>query len=72
MAIAAGVVLAAGALSPAGKGLLAFCKVKEWVRGLGSIGTASYPLTPTLSPDGEREHTEFAARTPMAPHDAPF
>ena len=36
--------------------------MKEWVRGFGSISTAGNPLTPTLSPSGERERTEFAAR----------
>jgi len=38
-----------------------FCKIKEWVRGFGSIILAGNPLTPTLSPNGEREHTEPAA-----------
>src|SRR5207302_4777375 len=32
--------------------------VNEWVRGFGSINTARNPLTPTLSPNGERERTE--------------
>ncbi len=40
-----------------------FCKIKEWVRGFGSIILAGNPLTPTLSPNGEREHTESATRS---------
>jgi hypothetical protein len=35
--------------------------MKEWVRGFGSIGTAGNPLTPSLSPNGERERTEIVA-----------
>jgi len=31
------------------------------VRGFGSLSSAGNPLTPTLSPNGERERTEFAA-----------
>jgi len=45
-----------------------FCNIKEWVRGFASNSEAGMPLTPTLSPNGERERTEFAAR-PMR-HDA--
>jgi lysophospholipase L1-like esterase len=47
---------------PGGERAARFCNIKEWVRGFGSIRTARNPLTPTLSPNGEREHTESAAR----------
>jgi len=50
---------AACALSRRGEG---FCNIKEWVRELGSISTASNPLTPALFPNGERKRTAFAAR----------
>ena len=36
--------------------------MKEWVRGFVSISTTRNPLTLTLSPNGERERTEFVAR----------
>jgi lysophospholipase L1-like esterase len=48
---------------PGGERAARFCKIKEWVRGFGSIMLAGNPLTPTLSPKGEREHTESAARS---------
>jgi hypothetical protein len=44
---------------PAGERATLSCNTKEWVRGFGSIGAAGNPLTPTLSPNGERERTEF-------------
>jgi mono/diheme cytochrome c family protein len=40
-----------------------FCNIKGWVRGFESISAAGNPLTPTLSPIGERERTEFAAHS---------
>jgi hypothetical protein len=43
---------------PDGERAALFCNMKEWVRGFGSIGLAGNPLTPTLSPTGERERTE--------------
>src|SRR5512133_4209347 len=45
---------------PAGERAALFCDIEEWVRGVGSISTASSPLTPPLSPNGKREHTEAA------------
>jgi hypothetical protein len=36
--------------------------IKERVRGSGSVGIGHNPLTPTLSPNGERVRTEFAAQ----------
>jgi iron(III) transport system substrate-binding protein len=48
---------------PAGERATLFCTIKKWVRGVGYISVAGNPLTPTLSPNGEREHTEFAARS---------
>jgi lysophospholipase L1-like esterase len=48
---------------PAWERAARFCKIKDWVRGFGSIVTAGTPLTPTLSPNGEREHTAPAARS---------
>src|SRR5262245_7939064 len=36
---------------------------EEWVRGFGCVSTAGNPLTPTLSPRGEREHIVLAARS---------
>ncbi len=47
---------------PNGERAALFCNMKEWVRGFASNSTAGNPLTPTLSPNGERERTEFAAR----------
>jgi hypothetical protein len=47
---------------PDGERATLFCNIKEWVRGFGSIGAAGNPLTPTLSPNGERERTAFAVR----------
>jgi hypothetical protein len=49
---------------PAGERAARFRNTKEWVRGVISLSTAGNPLTPTLSPNGERERTEFAARSP--------
>jgi hypothetical protein len=48
---------------PGGERAALFCNMKEWVREFGSVSTVSNPLTPTLSPNGERERTEFAARS---------
>ena len=47
---------------PAGERATPFSNLKKWVRGFGSISSAGNPLTPTLSPNGEREQAEFAAR----------
>ena len=44
--------------------------MKEWVRGVGSISTVGNPLTPTLSPNGERERTEFVAQAVARPQTA--
>jgi hypothetical protein len=41
--------------------MLSFCNVREWVRGSDLSVPPVTPLTPTLSPNGERERTEFAA-----------
>src|SRR6516164_8406686 len=46
---------------PVGERATLFCNTKEWVRGFGSVSSACNPLTPTLSPNGEREYTERAA-----------
>src|SRR5262249_60162896 len=48
---------------PAAERATLFRNIKEWVRGFGCISIAGNPLTRTLSPNGEREHTQFAARS---------
>src|SRR5262249_26155650 len=48
---------------PVGERATLFCNIKEWVRGFASIRSAGNPLTPTLSPNGEREYTERTARS---------
>jgi hypothetical protein len=40
-----------------------FWNIKEWVRAFGPDSTGGNPLTPTLFQNGERERTEFAARS---------
>ena len=45
-----------------------FCKIKERVRGFGCVSTIGNPLTPALSPNGERERTGFAARSRAIAH----
>src|SRR5262249_18044556 len=50
---------------PAGERAARVYNIKERVRGFGSITWAGNPLTPTLSPNGERERTEFAG--PLIP-----
>ena len=50
---------------PAGERAARFCYVMEWVRGFGSVITARNPLTPTLSPNGEREPTVPVRRHPL-------
>src|SRR5262249_37501179 len=48
---------------PTGERATLFCNIKKWVRGFRYISVAGNPLTRTLSPNGGREHTEFAARS---------
>src|SRR5262245_19390996 len=48
---------------PVGERATLFFNIKKWVRGSGCIRSAGNPLTPTLSPNGEREYTERAARS---------
>ena len=45
---------------PGGERATLFSNKAEWVRGFGSISATGNPLTPALSPNGEREHTEIA------------
>src|SRR5436189_3291466 len=51
-------------------GLLPLPLGEGWGEGLRSPSLAGYPLTPTLSPSGEREHTELVARASANPRSA--